>query len=335
VADIPSPATRTGTITVGTRGSVLARTQADFVAAQLRTVWPNLDVQAQVIKTEGDRKLDIATTRLGKGAFVKEIERALLAGEIDVAVHSCKDLPTEPVPGLTVAAFPRRADARDTLVSSAGHRLAELPAGAVVGTGSNRRRAQLLINRPDLKVADIRGNVETRLRKMEEGQYDAVLLAAAGLDRLGWLDRATEILVPDVMLPAPAQGALAVQARADDASLLAFLEPLDDDATRAAVTAERAFLAGLGGGCRVPIGAYATVSGHTLILDGIVAAADGTAHMRRRITGDIPEHIPGLSGPGEPAASRDLGARLAQQMLALGADELLAENADGDRAGWA
>lgn len=316
-----SSTTNFRTVTIGTRGSALARTQADLVAAQLQATWPDLDVVVQIIKTEGDRKLDVATTRLGKGAFVKEIELALLGGKIDVAVHSCKDLPTESVPGLTLAAFPRRADVRDTLVSRTGARLAELPAGAVVGTGSNRRRAQLLMSRPDLDVADIRGNVETRLRRMTEGRYDAVLLAAAGLDRLGWLDRATEILSPDVMLPAPAQGALAVQTRTDDASLSLLLEPLDDAATRAAVTAERAFLAGLGGGCRIPIGAHAWLSVYSLILDGIVAAPDGTAHVRRRIKGD-------------PAASSDLGAELAEQMIQLGADELLAQTANGENAAW-
>lgn len=316
-----SPTASVSTITIGTRGSTLARTQAGLIAAQLRAAWPDLDVMVRIITTEGDRKLDVATTRLGKGAFVKEIELALLECEIDVAVHSCKDLPTESVPGLMLAAFPRRADVRDTLVSRTGERLAELPAGAVVGTGSNRRRAQLLMSRPDLQVADIRGNVETRLRKIMEGQYDAVLLAAAGLDRLGWLDRATEILSPDVMLPAPAQGALAVQTRTDNLSLLSLLEPLNDAATRAAVTAERAFLAGLGGGCRIPIGAHARLSASRLILDGIVAAPDGTAHVRRRIEGN-------------PTASGDLGARLAEQMIQLGANELLAEAADGEHAGW-
>jgi hydroxymethylbilane synthase len=316
-----SPITNVSTITIGTRGSTLARTQADLVAAQLRAAWPNLDVVVRVIKTEGDRKLHVATTRLGKGAFVKEIELALLEREIDVAVHSCKDLPTESVPGLMLAAFPRRADARDTLVSRTGEQLAQLPTGAVVGTGSNRRRAQLLIMRPDLKVADIRGNVETRLRKMMQGYYDAVVLAAAGLERLGLLKRATEVLSPDIMLPAPAQGALAVQTRSGDASLSSLLEPLDDAATHAAVTAERAFLAGLGGGCRIPIGAHAQLLTSSLILDGIVAAPDGTTHVRRRIEGD-------------PAASSDLGDKLAEQMIQLGADELLAKAADSEHAGW-
>jgi hydroxymethylbilane synthase len=289
------------TLTVGTRGSSLARTQTDLVMSALRAQWPELEIVTKTIKTEGDRKLDVSTVQLGKGAFVKEIEIALLNGEIDLAVHSCKDLPTDPVPGLTLAAFPQRADPRDTLISRDGRRLAELPAGAVVGTSSSRRKAQLLIHRPDLHIADIRGNVDTRLRKLQGDQYDAVILAAAGLNRLGLLYRATEILDPHVMLPAPAQGALAVQARADDNATLALLEPLNDPPTQAAVTAERAFLRALGGGCRVPIAAYARVEDGWLVLRGLIATDDGSEHVRGQIEGPVAEAV-------------GLGAKLAEQL---------------------
>ncbi len=313
--------TQTMPVIIGTRGSALARTQTDLVASALRRHWPDLEIQTKIIKTEGDRQLDVSTVKLGKGAFVKEIEIALLNGEIDLAVHSCKDLPTDPVPGLTLAAFPQRADPRDTLVSRTGRHLTETETGAIIGTGSSRRKAQLLIQRPDLDVRDIRGNVETRLRKMCEGQYDAVVLAAAGLDRMGWLDRATEVFEPDVVLPAPAQGALAIQAREDDEQTLGLLKPLDDPATHAAVTAERAFLRALGGGCRVPIAAYAQAEGGRLTLHGLVAAEDGSEHVR----GD-------LDGAAEEAAA--IGERLAQQLLAEGADELLEDVPAAARAGW-
>lgn len=298
------------TITVGTRGSSLARTQTELVASALQAQWPDLKITTKTITTEGDRKLDVSTIQLGKGAFVKEIEIALLKGEIDLAVHSCKDLPTDPVPGLTLGAFPRRADPRDTLVSRSDLGLAELPAGALIGTSSSRRKVQILIQRPDLHVAEIRGNVDTRLRKLRDGHYDAVILAAAGLDRMGWLDRATEILETDVMLPAPAQGALAVEIRADDDTTLAFLEPLDDAVTRTAVIAERAFLRALGGGCRVPIAAYAQVEDGRLLLQGLVAADDGSEHVRGQ-----------REGPA--AESTEIGERLARQLLDQGAERIL------------
>lgn len=290
------------TLTMGTRGSSLARTQTDLIVSALRAQWSALEIATKIIKTEGDRKLDVAATQLGKGAFVKEIEIALLNGEIDLAVHSCKDLPTDPVPGLTLAAFPRRADPRDALISRDGLTLADLPAGSVIGTSSSRRRAQLLIHRPDLRVAEIRGNVDTRLRKLHDGQYDAVILAAAGLGRLGLLHRAAEVLDLDVMLPAPAQGTLAIQARADDAKTLALLEPLNHAATQAAVTAERAFLRALGGGCRVPIAAYGQVQDGRLTLQGLVAAEDGSTHVRGRLVGPITE-------------SAEVGEGLANQLL--------------------
>ncbi|MBS1252014.1 MAG: Porphobilinogen deaminase [Anaerolineales bacterium] len=308
-------------VIVGTRGSKLARTQTDLVVSALRSQWPDIEIQTKIIKTEGDRKLDVSTVKLSKGAFVKEIEVALLNGEIDLAIHSCKDLPTDPVPGLTLAAFPQRADPRDTLVSREGRHLTELQPGAIIGTGSSRRKAQLLIRRPDLQVEDIRGNVETRLRKMREGQYDAVVLAAAGLDRMGWLDQAAAIFEPKVMLPAPAQGALAIQAREDDETTLARLDPLNDAATHAAVTAERAFLRALGGGCRVPIAAFARIDGGWLTLHGLVADEDGSEHVRGDLDGAIEE-------------AAEVGGELAKQLLAEGADELLEDVSAAARAGW-
>jgi hydroxymethylbilane synthase len=293
--------TPTRTVIVGTRGSSLARVQTELVLAALRARWSGLPIETKVIKTEGDRKLDVSVNELGKGAFVKEIEVALLNGEIDLAVHSCKDLPTDAVPGLTLAAFPQRANPFDVLVSQGGRKLAELPAGALIGTSSRRRKAQLLMHRPDLRIADIRGNVDTRLRKLDAGQYDAVILAAAGLERLGWLHRATEILEPEVMLPAPAQGALAVQAREDDDMTLSLLVPLNDTATQAAVTAERAFLRALGGGCRVPIAAYAQAEAGRLTLHGLVAADDGSRHVRGQLEGPMAESV-------------EIGVRLAEQL---------------------
>lgn len=266
---------------IGTRGSALARWQTDHVASLLRYAWPELTVDVQVISTQGDRVLDTPLPLLGgKGVFTAELEAALHSGAIDLAVHSLKDLPTDNPEGLTVGAFPQRAAVEDALVSRSGAPLAQLPHGATIGTSSRRRAAQLLAARPDLHIADIRGNVDTRLRKAHdaEGPYDAIILAAAGLTRLGLDNQITERLRLDVMLPAPGQGALAVQCRDDD-TLLELLAPLNHLPTRLAVTAERAFLAALGGGCSLPIAAYATVTGETLDLRSRVSAPDGSEQM--------------------------------------------------------
>ena len=296
----------TQTITLGTRGSALARWQTDWVLARLREQWPALTAETRLFTTTGDRLLDKPLPEIGgKGVFTEELEQALLAGAIDLAVHSLKDLPIAVTPGLSLGAICAREDARDVLISPSGARLMALPPGAKVGTSSLRRSAQLLRARPDLVLRPLRGNVDSRLRKVQAGDYDAIVLAAAGVRRLGLEAAITEYLPLDVMLPAPGQGALAVQCRAGDAATLALLSALEHAPTRAAVEAERAFLAGLGGGCAAPVGAYATVDAAGVIqLAGLVAAEDG----RGAVT---------VTGAGTDAP--ELGARLAQDALAQGA----------------
>ncbi len=299
-------------IRLGTRGSALARWQTAYVADLLRASWPGLACQIEVIHTQGDRVLDVPLPKIGgKGVFTAELEAALRRRDIDLAVHSLKDLPIEQPAGLTIAAVPPRAGAADVLISRAGYTLETLPPAATVGTSSRRRAAQLRALRPDLRILDVRGNVDTRLRKALDpgGPYDALVLAQAGLERLGYADAVTQVLPLDVIMPAPGQGALAVQAR-DEADLVALLAPLDHRPTRLAVTAERAFLAGLGGGCALPIAAYATVEGERLVLVGRVTAADGS----RQITVTI-------GGPAAEAAA--LGAQLAQIALDRGAADML------------
>lgn len=301
-------------VRLGTRGSALARWQTDYVADLLQAAWPGLHAEVVVFHTQGDRILDKPLPLIGgKGLFTAELEAALHGGDIDIAVHSLKDLPTEMPDGLTLGAIPARADVRDAVVSRGGRLLADLPAGAVVGTSSRRRAAQLLRRYPRLRVADIRGNVDTRVRKALDpaGPYDAALLAFAGLDRLEHTAVVTELLPLEIMLPAPGQGALAVQCRAD-ARVLATLAPLDDGATRAAVTAERAFLHGLGGGCSVPVAAYGRIDAQGLRLTGRVAAVDGSVLVE-------------VSGSGAVAGAAELGAALAAEALAQGAARLLVE----------
>jgi hydroxymethylbilane synthase len=286
---------------IGTRGSALALWQARWVQARIE------GAEILTIKTTGDRITASLPEAGGKGLFTKEIEDALLDRRADVAVHSLKDLPTEMDPRLVIAAVPRREDPRDALV---GCTLAALPQRARVGTSSPRRAAQLLHIRPDLRIENIRGNVDTRLRKLDEGQYDAVVLAAAGLRRLGFADRIAEVLSTEVMCPAVGQGALAVQCRADDAETRRRLAPLDDSETRAEVAAERALLAELGGGCRAPIGGSARVTGVQITLTAVVASPDGARLVRTSVEG--------------PAADPEgLGRRAARDLLARGAGEIL------------
>jgi hydroxymethylbilane synthase len=301
---------RSSFVVIGTRGSKLALAQTELVQAALDLAHPDLRIAIERITTKGDLVQDRPLSAIGdKGLFVAEIEQALREGRIDIAVHSAKDLPSALPPDMALAAFPRRADPRDVLVARDGRRLAELPQAARVGTTSPRRACQLRALRPDLLIADLRGNVDTRLRKLHEGQYDAIVLAAAGLDRLALADHVTEYLDPATMLPAGGQGALALEVRAADEATAALLAPLDDQATRAAILAERAFLAQIGGGCHTPIGAYARLDVDTLNIAGMVGARDG-----RVVRG-------GLSGPaGEPAA---LGARLAEEILDGGGRELM------------
>ena len=244
------------TFIVGSRGSRLAVRQTEIVLEGLRRLHPSAAFQVRTIKTAGDRTTASLNEIGGRGVFVIELERELLSGGIDIAVHSLKDLPSQETSGLTIAAVPPREDARDALFSRDARTLAGIPAGARVGTGSPRRAAQITALRPDLVIADIRGNVDTRLRKVEEGEYDAVVLAAAGLARLGWLDRAAQVFDPGEMLPAVGQGALAVQVREEDSETRSLVSAADDAATRAAVTAERAFERRLGGGCHAAIAAF-------------------------------------------------------------------------------
>jgi hydroxymethylbilane synthase len=268
-------AASTRPLVLGTRGSKLALRQVEIVANALREAHPDLSVEVREIRTEGDRSQRPLSEIGGAGVFTKAIEDALLAGTIDIAVHSMKDLPPQPAAGLHIAAVPQRADARDALVTRGGVPLASLPPDARVGTGSARRAVQLLALRGDLQPVEIRGNVDTRLRKLDAGEYDAIVLAAAGLERLGLLGRATQIFSVQQMVPSPGQGALAVQVRADANEAAAFVAAIDDPATHAAVTAERAFLARLGAGCRLPVGAFAEVLGDTLSMRGMVAPAEG------------------------------------------------------------
>lgn len=304
---------------LGTRASALAQWQAQWVATRLRELGHTVDLV--LITTRGDTTQD-QTTELGEGApisglgtvgvFTKELQRALLENRIDLAVHSLKDLPTDPVEGLTLAAVPERESPFDVLVSRQGLKLHELPRQAVIGTGSLRRRAQLLHHRPDLRMADIRGNVDSRLRKLHEGQFDAIILAEAGLNRLGFSDQITQVLPADVLLPAVGQGALGVETRAEDASLIAILQELNSSATRAAVLAERSLLFHLAGGCLAPIGAWAVVENKTtLSLRVSVLSPDGTSRL------DAEAHE-------TPARHDELGQIVARELIEKGADRLLA-----------
>ncbi len=302
------------TLTIGSRRSLLATTQTNLVRQMLEAAWEGLQVNIELIDTRGDQNRHSPLPEIGgKGLFTAELEEALRQRRIDLAVHSLKDLPVEDSPGLAVVAIPARAPTNDLLVSRRASRLEDLPPGAVVGTSSLRRAAQILALRPDLRIKDIRGNVDTRLRKLDDPAqgYDAILLAQAGLHRLGrdGLEHAHPI-PHSVMLPAPGQGALAVQGRADDPETNRFLQVLDHASTRAAVTAERAFLAGLGGGCSVPVAALGVVQDGRLELRALVARPDGRQVIR-------------VAGSAAPAEAVKLGRQLAAEALARGAAELL------------
>jgi hydroxymethylbilane synthase len=302
-----------GRVVIGTRGSALARWQADHVAAELRRLHPGLEVEQKIIVTEGDRFQTGPVIELGgKGVWVKEIEAGLLEGSIDLAVHSLKDVPATLAPGLMLAAIPPRADPRDVVVSRDGSTLATLSPGSRVGTSSLRRVCQVVALRSDLRVEVLRGNVDTRLRKVAEGVVDAGILAAAGLDRLGLGHRITERLSPEAMLPAIGQGALAIETRADDTRVVGLCRALSDPDAEATAAAERALLAGLGVGCRTPVAGHATVEGDTLTLRGLVGRPDASEILREE-----------RRGPRASAAA--LGAALAARLLARGADRILAE----------
>lgn len=304
-------------IRVGTRGSPLALRQTDDVLARLRAAHPGRRFHRREITTRGDVVLSKTLSEFGqRGVFVKELEVALLDGSIDVAVHSLKDMPTEQPDGLVVAAVVGRADPRDALVLAARHRergltLETLPEGARIGTGSTRRAAQLRALRADLRVEPVRGNLQTRLRKLEEEGFDGLILAAAGLDRLDMGHLITERIPLDVCLPAPGQGALALETRADDGDVVELVRRVEDASVRAATDAERTVLAALGGGCHVPIGAYGRVEGERLELEGSVLAPDGSVSLRARVEGAAADAVA-------------LGQELARLLRERGADELLA-----------
>ena len=295
-------------LTIGSRGSALALWQANHVASELQKF--GVSTRIEIIKTTGDHLQTASLAKAGgKGLFTKEIEEALLAGKIDVAVHSLKDLPTESVAGLAIAAIPEREDARDVLL---GYSLQTLPRGARVGASSQRRSAQLLALRPDVRIEPIRGNVDTRLRKLKAGQYDAILLAAAGLNRLGLSSEIAEFLSLEQMCPAPGQGALAIQTR-QRGTARDLCAPLNHFATERAVACERALLAALGGGCQLPVGAYAEAVADQLQLTGVVASPDGSRLIRDQ-----------AAGPASQA--EELGNALAADFLARGAAEILNSN---------
>ena len=302
------------TIKIGTRASALATTQSTTIADRIRAS-QGVEVELVQISTEGDRSSEPLTEMGGQGVFVTALRDALISGEIDIAVHSLKDLPTAPDPRLVIAAIPQRVDPRDCLVARDGLTLGELPQGARVGTGSPRREAQLNALGLGVEVVPIRGNVDTRLSKVASGDYDAVLLARAGLLRLGRAEEATELMDPLQMLPAPGQGALACECRVDDAATIRLLDGLDDADTRVAVTAERSLLAALEAGCSAPVGALAEVAtgddGDELWLRAVVGDISGSPTIR-------------LSATGLPSEAAAVGERLAAEMLAEGADTLVA-----------
>jgi len=294
-------------IRIGTRGSLLARWQAEHVEERLTAL--GHEVSLVVITTTGDRLLDRRLEAVGgKRAFLKEIEDALEAREVDLAVHSLKDVPTVLPDGLELCAILERADPRDALLSS-GAGLDDLPRGATVGTTSLRRQAQLRAVRPDLSIADLRGNVDTRIRRLREGRFDAILLAMAGLVRLGRVDEVTEPLDPRRFIPAPGQGAIALECRADDAAVREAVAPLDHPSTARRVAAERSFLEALGGGCNVPLGAHAFEDGAGLELIGLVARVDGSEVLR---------------GQSRGTQAAEVGNTLAEELLSRGAGPLLA-----------
>ncbi len=299
-------------IVIVSRGSKLALIQTESVVAKIRKANPSLEVNISQIVTKGDRNRQTRFDQMdGVGVFVKELEEALLDGRIDLAVHSLKDMPTEIPQGLHLAAVTERLDPRDVLVSRAG-RLDELPAGSRIGTGSFRRRVQLTTYRPDLEVCHIRGNVNTRLDKVSRGEFDGVILAAAALIRLGWQDKISEYLPLEHFLPAVGQGALAIETRLDDTEVAELISSTNHLPSWQSVTAERAFLSAMGGGCRTPIAALGTVNGDTLKLEGMVADIEGKKVLY-------------ASEDGDATSLEEVGVRLAQKLLGMGASDFVAE----------
>jgi len=301
------------TLIIGTRGSQLALWQAEWVQRQLKQIAPDLSVVLKRIQTSGDKIQDVPLAKVGgKGLFVKEIEEALLRKDIDLAVHSMKDLPAVLPSGLHIICVPEREDPRDALLAGDKKKLDALPLGARVGTSSLRRQAQLLHVRPDLQIKMLRGNVDTRLRKLQENHFDAIVLAASGLKRLGWDEHITECLPVDVSLPAIGQGALGIEGREDDGFVRNLVSRLEHQQTRVTVTAERALLKRLEGGCQVPIAGHAVLQGENLTLDGLVISLDGKRYVRYSLSGLMSE-------------AESIGKKVAEGLLDRGAQPILQE----------
>jgi hydroxymethylbilane synthase len=306
-------------IVIATRGSKLALWQAEWIKSQLKEIDPEFEIELNKIKTTGDKILDVPLAQVGgKGLFVKEIEEAMLRGEADLAVHSMKDVPTELPDGLHLSTITKREDPRDAFITAAvsGEKkiksFLDLPKGATVGTSSLRRICQLLNKRPDLKITQLRGNVDTRLRKLDEGEFDAIILATAGVKRLGHEDRITEKMPVDISLPAIGQGAVGIECRKDDEFINGLLKKLDHEETSICVRAERAFLKKLEGGCQVPIAAYAQLIDGKVVMNGLVGSVDGKTLIKDSIE-------------GRPEEAESLGTALAEKLLAKGAKEILDE----------
>jgi hydroxymethylbilane synthase len=304
-------------VVIGTRSSKLALWQAEWVKAELQRMNPGLEIELNKIKTTGDKILDVPLAKVGgKGLFVKEIEEALLRGEADLAVHSMKDVPTEFPESLYLAVICEREDPRDAFIAQSKEHGAksfkDLPQGATIGTSSLRRSCQLLSKRPDLKIAQLRGNLETRFRKLDEGQFDAMILATAGVKRLGWQQRITEVIEPEISLPAIGQGAVGIECRINDEFINQLIAPLNHKETSICVRAERALLKRLQGGCQVPIAAYATIKDGRLIMDGLVGSVTGDRIIKEHLEGNIED-------------AETIGISLGENLLSKGADKILAE----------
>ena len=298
-------------IIIGSRGSQLALWQANWVKSQLENLHGNADISIRVITTSGDKIKDVPLSKIGgKGLFVKEIEEALLAKEIDLAVHSMKDVPIEIPSQLEISIITKRENPLDALISKNGKKLADLPQGATIGTSSLRRSSQLLNHRNDFKIHPLRGNVDTRLKKVEEGKYDAILLASAGLNRLGWSNRITEEISHEIIIPAMGQGALGIETRLGDSKTYNFISSLNHEQTNYEVSAERALVGKLDGGCQVPIGAYAKTEDNLITLKGLVSSLDGKIIHKSEIVGPIDDAI-------------NIGQELGEVLLKMGANEIL------------
>ena len=298
-------------IIIGSRGSKLALWQSEYLAVELKKLIPELEIEIKIIKTKGDKILDVALSKIGdKGLFTKEIEIQLLAGNIDLAAHSMKDLPSEIEKGLLIGAVLKREDPRDVLISHKNYRFQDLPPGAFIGTSSLRRMAQVKATRPDICIRDIRGNVETRIRKMKEEDLDGIILAYAGVKRLGLEDEISDYLPTDIMMPAVGQGVIAVEAREDDQDVLSLLNRINDSSVQFSTMAERSFLNELQGGCQVPVASVAELQGDRIVLQGLVASLDGTEVFRGNCEGSRDE-------------AEKMGRQLARQLMKKGADRVL------------